>query len=506
MVKRALLSVYDKEGIVELGRGLASLGAELVSSGGTARHLREAGLEVRDVSEITGLEEIMGGRVKTLHPVVHGGILARRDAAGDLEDAERLGIPLIDMVVVNLYPFERVVAGGPPEAEALENIDIGGPALIRAAAKNFPHVLVLTSPEQYGPVLEELRKGEVSLERRRQLAREAFALTAAYDAAIMSYLGEGDVFPAVLVERYDKVRDLRYGENPHQRAAFYSKYVPGRAGGLAGARLWQGKPLSYNNLADAHAAYAAVSEFPGPTAVAVKHANPCGVATRPTLAEAFAVARDADPVSIFGGIVALNQRVDEDTARLLANLFLEVVIAPGYSPAALEVLAGRENFRVLEMPLLRPEGREVRSVAGGLLVQSTDDSTVPFERWDLVIGQVPSQEIREDLEFANRVVKHVKSNAVVVAAGLRTLGIGAGQMNRLDAARIALSKAQGAARGAVLASDGFLPFPDVVEEAAKAGIRAIVQPGGSVRDRESVEAARAHGITMFFTGRRHFRH
>ncbi|MDI3298669.1 MAG: bifunctional phosphoribosylaminoimidazolecarboxamide formyltransferase/inosine monophosphate cyclohydrolase [Bacillota bacterium] len=527
-IRRALLSVSEKIGIVELGRGLVELGVRLLSTGGTARALEAAGVPVTPVEEVTGWGEMLGGRVKTLHPAVHAAILARREVASDLEELRRAGVEPVDLVAVNLYPFL--------EAPSLEQIDIGGPALLRAAAKNWPSVIVLSDPAQYGPVLEALRSaGDLAPGERRRLAAAAFRHVAVYDAAVAGWLEPpaAEELPAELPFGLRKRADLRYGENPHQRAALYvearprgataGKAAPGGEPGdaaaarpapsLAEAEPLQGKPLSYNNLQDAQAAWRLVREFDGsgrPAAAAIKHATPCGVALGGTPAEAFARARDADPVSIFGGVVALNRAVDAATADALAGIFLEVVVAPGFEPAALERLRRKRNLRLIALdpagPVTAPF--ELRPIAGGALLQEADLAPVEPAAWRLAAGRpLPDgSPLLADLEFAWRVVRHARSNAIVVAREGRTLGIGAGQVNRIDAALQALERAGEAARGAVLASDGFFPFGDVAQAAARAGIAAIVEPGGSIRDEESIRACEEAGITLYFTGVRHFRH
>ncbi len=523
MIRRALLSVSDKRGIVEFARGLAGLGVEIVSTGGTSAVLREAGIPVTSIEGLTGFPEILDGRVKTLHPKVHGGILGRRDLPEHRRQMEEHGIVPIDLVAVNLYPFRATVSRpGVTLEEAIENIDIGGPSMVRSAAKNHRDVIVVVNPDRYGQILDELRaRGDVDAATRLVLAVEAFRHTAFYDALISEYLGaqagSGLLdFPRELTLAFEKVEALRYGENPHQRAAFYRDPLPAGPA-LAAAEQLQGKELSYNNLNDAHAAWALVWEFAEPAAVAVKHANPCGVAVAGTPAEAYRKAHDADPVSIFGGIVALNRPVDGEAARAMAEVFLEVVIAPDFTAEAREVLRAKKNLRLLKAAPPEHAGAwrgaggpprliDLRRVDGGLLIQEADPPGADPGEWRCVSRVRPEPADLAELLFAWKVVKHVKSNAIVVARGGQTLGVGAGQMNRVDAARIALRQAGAAARGAYLASDAFFPFPDVVEAAAAAGIRAIVQPGGSIRDEESVRAADAHGLVMMFTGRRHFKH
>ncbi|MFB5085510.1 bifunctional phosphoribosylaminoimidazolecarboxamide formyltransferase/IMP cyclohydrolase [Symbiobacterium thermophilum] len=540
-VKRALISVYDKQGIVEFARGLVDLGIEVLSTGGTYRTLQGAGIPVREVAEVAGFPEILDGRVKSLQPQIHAGILAVRSNPTHMAQLAEHGIGLIDLVVVNLYPFRETVANPAVTLEeAIEKIDIGGPAMVRAAAKNYQDVGVVVNPARYPAVLAELREtGDLSLPTRFSLMLEAFQHTAAYDGAIAGWmatrgreivatraLGETaperpigadpgpqkpaapSPFPDVLSLTFTKVQELRYGENPHQAAAFYSD---GSDGGtvIARAKQLHGKELSFNNINDAHAALELVKEFEEPAAVAIKHANPCGVAVAPTIAEAFRKAYEADTVSIFGGIVALNRPCDRETAEALSKIFLEIVIAPAFAPEVLEVLTRKKNLRLLAVgPIDRnpPSGFDMKRVGGGLLVQSWDAIAEDPVAWKPVTKAAPTPEQLRDLAFAMKVCKHVKSNAIVVARDGQTLGVGAGQMNRIDAARFALRQAGEKARGAVLASDAFFPFPDVVEAAGEAGIAAIVQPGGSIRDEESIARADELGLAMVFTGVRHFRH
>ena len=513
VVRRALVSVSDKTGVLEFARGLAELGVEIISTGGTARVLREAGVPVKSVSEVTGFPEILDGRVKTLHPRVHAGILALREE-GHLRELREHGIEPVDLVAVNLYPFrETVKREGVTLEEAVENIDIGGPAMVRAAAKNFRHVLVVVNPRFYQEVLDALRSGRVTGEFRLRLAREAFAHVCAYDAAISAYLGKiageaGEEFPSTVVFTAERVQVLRYGENPHQKAAFYR--LPGVTGACVGnAVQLSGKELSYNNILDLNAALELVREFRGPAAAIIKHNNPCGAAEAAELAEAYRLAYEGDPVSAFGGIVALNREVDEATAREMTKIFLEAVIAPGFSAEALALLRQKKDLRCLVTgPLDRLGGDhlDVRKVGGGFLLQEADRETFAPERARVVTQRHPTREELSELAFAFTVVKHVKSNAITVTKDRQLIGVGAGQMNRVGAARIALAQAGERARGAVLASDAFFPFRDTVDEAARAGITAIIQPGGSLRDEESIAACNEHGIAMIFTGIRHFKH
>ncbi len=519
-IRRALLSVSDKTGLVDLARALVAHGAELVSTGGTARVLAEAGFDVREVSELTGFPEMMGGRVKTLHPAVHGGLLALRDDPAHQAAAEAHGIGPIDLVVVNLYPFEATVAAGAPRGEIIETIDIGGPAMLRSAAKNHQFVAVVTDPADYPALAGELAaSGGLSLVTRRRLAAAAFQATAAYDSAIASWFAladQGERLPARLPLAMQRVSALRYGENPHQSAALYR--APGVATGLAGAELVQGKPLSYNNIGDADGALALISEFrdSAPTVAIIKHANPCGVASAATAVDAYRAARACDPVSAFGGIIALNRPLDSETASAITELFTEVIIAPGADEGARAILARKANLRLLLCPLPDPArpGLVLRSVSGGFLVQSRDDRLV--DELKVVTKRAPTKAELADMLFAWTVAKHVKSNAIVYAKDGATAGIGAGQMSRLDSARIAAWKARDAAVqagwpeprtiGSAVASDAFFPFADGLVAAAEAGATAVIQPGGSVRDAEVIAAADARGLAMAFTGLRHFSH
>ncbi len=510
-IRTALISISDKSGIEAFAKSLHEMGVQIISTGGTMNTLRQAGLPVTYVSDITGFPEIMDGRVKTLNPRIHGGILAVRDNPEHVEAMRTHGIPPIDLVVVNLYPFRQTITK--PDvtlAEAVENIDIGGPAMIRAAAKNFNDVAVVVNPADYGDIVEELIQfGNIRPSMRMMLAKTAFEHTAEYDAHITRYLGlqlgEGQ-FPPSLSLSFEKVQDLRYGENPHQQAAFYREKYSDR--GIAAAKQLHGKELSYNNLVDVEAAYALAAEFAEPAAVIIKHTNPCGTAIGNTLAEAYSKAFAADPVSAFGGIVGLNREVDVETAKQIAGLFAEAVIAPGYQPDALALLQEKKNVRLLALPIsLDAEPSLIwKHVSGGLLAQQQDAPGTAEYTLQVVTSKQPTAAEWKQLHFAWKVVKHVKSNAIVLAANDQTVGVGAGQMNRVGSAAIAIEQAADKAHGAVMASDAFFPFRDTVDAAAKAGITAIIQPGGSVRDAESIQAAEEHGIAMVFTGIRHFRH
>ena len=501
--KRSLLSVYDKTDLVDFARSLAQKGVQLVASGGTARVLSEAGLAVRAVSDLTGSPEILGGRVKTLHPAIHGGILSRR-TPGDRDQLDRLGWSEIDLVAVNLYPFEQTAAK--PEAsleEIIEQIDIGGVALLRAAAKNFSHVVVVCDPADYGPLLAEVEaRGDVSPEMRRQLAVKAFARTAVYDAAIQRYMASGEtLLPETLLLGLRKLADLRYGENPHQRAALYAP--PGVAGPLGG-QLLQGKPLSYNNLLDLDAAWRAASAFDRPTIAIIKHLGPCGIASAGRLADAFPPALAGDPVSAFGSVIAANRPFDGATARALGDLFVEAIAAPAFTPEAGEVLSTRKGCRLIVVGPAISSEVEARSIRSGLLLQERDEGD--DAEWQVATRRAPTEAEWESLRFAWRAVAHVKSNAILLAQGEAAVGIGGGLPSRVDAVRLAAAKAGDRADGAVMASDAFFPFPDGVELAAQAGVTAVVQPGGSVRDAHVIKAADRLGLAMCFTGVRHFRH
>ena len=513
-VRRALLSVSDKTGIVDFARGLIDHGVEILSTGGTARALREAGLAVTDVAEVTGFPEIMDGRVKTLHPAIHGGILGRR-GTDDAVMAEH-GITGIDLVALNLYPFEQTIAKPDvADADAIENIDIGGPAMLRAAAKNHADVAVVIDPADYASVLQAVGSGGTDSAQRRKLATKAFALTARYDGAIAAYLSGDDAqdrLPAITTLQVNRHSTLRYGENPHQQAAFYTEATP-PAGSIAAARVLQGKALSYNNIADADAAISCVQAFdPGtPACVIVKHANPCGVAMAATQLAAYDQAFSTDSTSAFGGIIAFNTPLDGETAAaIVERQFVEVIAAPSISDAARSAIASKKNVRLLELgdSAHSAPAMDYKRVAGGLLIQ-TADTAGDMAQWRVAGEHAPSEAQRRDLGFAWTVARYVKSNAIVYAGDGRTIGIGAGQMSRVDSARLGIEKASEAGleiAGTVMASDAFFPFRDSVDFAAEAGVKAIIQPGGSIRDDEVIAAADEHGIAMLLTGRRHFRH
>ena len=518
VIRQALLSVSDKTGIVEFARGLIRFGVALISTGGTAKQLREAGMAVTEVADHTGFAEMLDGRVKTLHPRIHAGILARRDVATHLAELAAAAIPVIDLVAVNLYPFSRTVAR--PDctlADAIENIDIGGPALVRSAAKNHRHVAVVTDPADYPALLEEMASadGALGAETRFRLAQRAFAHTAAYDGAISNYLtgldaaGKVAGFPRTLSLQFERIQTLRYGENPHQSAAFYRDRGEA-AGGIGAFRQLQGKELSYNNIADADAAWECVRTFEQPACVIVKHANPCGVATGGTLAEAYHKAFATDTTSAFGGIIAFNRELDASAAEAVSQQFVEVVIAPTVAGQATAILSGKPNIRLLAVALGAHANRfDMKRVTGGLLVQTPDSANVSASQLKVVTRVRPTAAQTDDLLFAWRVAKFVKSNAIVFCAGGRTLGVGAGQMSRVDSARIAALKAANGGlplAGSVVASDAFFPFRDGVDVVAQAGAVAIIQPGGSLRDDEVIAAADERGLAMVFTGLRHFRH
>lgn len=511
MIRRALISVWNKEGIVDFSKELQNLGVEIISTGGTVKTLKEAGLRIKEVSEVTGFPEILNGRVKTLHPKIEGGILALRNEEHEKELKER-GIERIDIVVCNLYPFEDVIKNKDVDLrEALENIDIGGPTMVRAAAKNFENVVVVVNPKRYDEIIEELKSsGDISKEKRSMLATEAFEFTSKYDTVINEFLqkrfGLSKDFPEVLSLKFKKIQDLRYGENPHQKAAFYQDLVIDEACITNAVQLY-GKELSYTNILDLNTVLELVRGFDEPTVTIVKHTSPCGTASADSISEAFEKAYEGDPVSAFGGVIGLNKKVDLKTAEKISPMFFDCIIAPDYEEDALKILKEKKNLRILKSGELSKGKKEkdIARVRGGLLLQEHDDFDVK-DNLKFVTTKKPTSEQLESLLFAWKVVKYVKSNAIVVANGKQTVGVGNGQTNRVDSVKIALQKAGAKAKGSVLASDGFFPFKDSVEEAAKSGISAIIQPGGSLRDQESIDAANEHGIAMVFTGIRAFRH
>jgi phosphoribosylaminoimidazolecarboxamide formyltransferase/IMP cyclohydrolase len=515
-IQRAILSVTDKTGVVDFAKQLSKMGVELISTGGTAKLLRDSGITVKDISDLTGFPEMLDGRVKTLHPKVHGGILHRRENAAHRTAVAEHGIQPIDMVVVNLYAFEKTAAkSGVHFDELIENIDIGGPSMIRSAAKNFQDVAVVTSPADYAALAEEMSKsgGSLSDATRWRLAQKAFATTAAYDSAIASTLERvhangnfelktGEGFPQTLRMSFQKVTDLRYGENPHQKAAMYSD---GSAKGIANGKQLQGKELSFNNIVDMQAAWDLAQEFDEPVVAIIKHTNPCGTAVGKTLLEAYKKALECDPVSAFGGVIGVNRVIDGDAAEEMAKLFLEVIAAPGFDDAAKAKFAAKKNLRLVEVAA-SDQKWALKNVSGGMLVQDADIRPLTEADLKVVTRRSPTPEEKRALLFGWKVCKHVKSNAILYVRDGQTVGVGAGQMSRVDSCKIGAMKAQLPLKGTVAASDAFFPFPDGVEEIAKAGATAIIQPGGSVRDQEVIEAAERHGMAMIFTGVRHFRH
>jgi phosphoribosylaminoimidazolecarboxamide formyltransferase/IMP cyclohydrolase len=513
---RAIISVSDKAGVADFARSLSQLGFEIFSTGGTKKSISEAKVPVHSISEITGFPEILDGRVKTLHPMVHGGILARRDLPSHMEELKKNRISLIDLVAINLYPFVQTISKpGVTMQEALENIDIGGPAMLRASAKNFPGVIIVVDPADYPLIIEKLKAGEVSYEDRKRLAQKAFQHVAAYDTAIAQYLRAGEEgFPEVMTLAMQKRYGLRYGENPHQKAAFYLDLSvdDNKNTGITNARVLWGKELSYNNILDSDAAWGVVTDYAAPTVAIIKHTNPCGCASHDDVAEAYRRAFSGDTVAAFGGIIACNRPINLAMAREIKPVFYEVVIAPGYEPEALTLLKTKPDLRILltELPpgygQAEPVYTDFRKVKGGWLVQTSD--TVPEKQVNLkvVTQRQPTGKEISDLLFAWRVVKHIKSNAIVLAKDKMITGMGAGQPSRIISAQIAIEKSGEKSRGSVLASDAMFPFNDVVEAAARAGATAIIQPGGSIRDKDSIEMADKHNIAMVFTGERHFRH
>lgn len=508
---RALISVSDKTGVIDFAKGLRAADIEIISTGGTKTALEEAGIETISIDEVTGFPEMMDGRVKTLHPKIHGGLLGRRDSESHMEAMEKEAIQPIDIVCVNLYPFkETILKPETTEADAIENIDIGGPSMLRSAAKNHAFVTAIVDPVDYAIVLAEIQQeGHTSLETRRKLAAKVFRHTAAYDALIGQYLTEavGEKDPENLTLTYTRKQDLRYGENSHQEAAFYQAALP-TSYSIASAEQLHGKELSFNNIRDADAALRIMREFTEPTVVALKHMNPCGIGSGETIFCAWEAAYAADPVSIFGGIIVLNREVDLVSAQAMTQLFLEIIIAPSYSEEALAVLKTKKNLRLLQVDFSNVEGNanEMVSVLGGLLVQQDDRAMEEPESWTVVTDRQPTKEEQAAMAFAWKAVKHVKSNAIVVANQQQTLGIGAGQMNRVGSVKLAIEQAGAKAETAALASDAYFPMDDSVEYAAKHGIKAIIQPGGSIKDQASIDMANKYGIAMVFTGVRHFRH
>lgn len=509
MIKNALISVSDKTGVVDFAKALVKLGITIYSTGGTLEVIRNAGIMVHGVEELTHFPEMMNGRVKTLHPMVHGGILAVRDNMEHKKAMKDHGIEAIDLVVVNLYPFRETIAKEHVTLEeAIENIDIGGPTMVRSAAKNHAYVGIVVNPNRYDEIIHILQEhGEIPASVRLQLAKEAFSHTAAYDVAIANYMAKQvgeQPLPQEFLGAYEKVSDLRYGENPHQKAAFYRDF--GKPSGMGGMHQLHGKELSYNNIVDMEAAWNMVWEFSEPAACIIKHTNPCGAAIGVDVHEAYVRAYEADSTSAFGGIVAVNRPVDIDTAKEMSKIFLEVIMAPSFDEAALSLLEKKKNIRLIVLDKPDTHQMVLKKVSGGLLVQEEDNIVEDESTYEVVTKVEPTKEQWEALRFAWKLVKHVKSNAIVVASSHQTLGVGAGQMNRVGSAHIALTQAGEAAKGAVLSSDAFFPFGDTVETAAAHGIRAIIQPGGSIRDEESIKAADEAGIAMVFTHIRHFKH
>ncbi|MCF6463822.1 bifunctional phosphoribosylaminoimidazolecarboxamide formyltransferase/IMP cyclohydrolase [Clostridium sp. Cult1] len=510
-MKRVLISVYDKKGIVEFAKELIELGWEIISTGGTSKVLKEAGIEIIDIEEITKFPEILDGRVKTLHPNIHGGLLYKRDSDEHKKTLDDLNIHSIDMVVNNLYPFEETIKKqGVGHEEIIENIDIGGPSMIRAAAKNYKYVTVVMDPSDYSKVLEELKsKGETSIELRRALARKVFQYTAYYDSLIANYFNGLDSleFPDIMTLFFKDKQSLRYGENPHQKAAFY-KEIDNLEGTIAGAIQLHGKELSFNNINDGNGTLEILKEFDEPTVVAVKHANPCGIGSGENLIEAYNKAYESDKISIFGGIIGANKEIDEEVAKRINDIFIEIVMAPAFTDKALEILTSKKNIRILKIPNIMKKdypSLDVKKVLGGILIQERDTKLLD-EELKVVTNRKPTDKEMEDLLFSWKAVKGIKSNGVLLAKNKGTVGIGMGEVNRVWAVKAAIERAGEKAKDSVLASDGFFPFKDSVEALAKAGVTAIIQPGGSLRDEESIEEADKNGIAMVFTGMRHFKH
>ena len=513
-IQRALISVSDKTGVIEFAQELHNFGIEILSTGGTAELLRKGGVPVIQVSDYTGFPEMMDGRIKTLHPRVHGGILGRRDVPEHMKAMEEHGIRPIDLVVINLYPFEQTVAKeGSTLEEAIENIDIGGPAMVRSSAKNCNDVVIIVDPKNYGVLLEEMKKGSVSLETRRRLSRDAFAHTARYDSLIASFLSgqweNESGFPPFLNQPFSKVQDLRYGENPHQSAALYRESNP-LTTDIVSAKQVQGKELSFNNYIDLNAAWELVRELGSGAVAIIKHTNPCGVAVGENQLNTFVLAREVDPISAFGGVLGFNQLVTAQTAKEILKNFVEAIVAPGFEPEAIELFSSKKNIRLMQIPSAEFNSKDKRfdfkRIGGGLLVQSLDTLNYVEDQLKITSEREPTAREMEDMKFAWLVAKHVKSNAIVYAKDKEILGIGAGQMSRVDSAKIAVEKARKSLSGAVMSSDAFFPFRDSVDEAAKNGISAIISPGGSIRDKEVLQAAKEHNISMVFTGTRHFKH
>lgn len=511
-MKRALISVFDKTGIVDFAKSLDSMGWEIISTGGTSKKLKEEGIKVQDISDLTKFPECFDGRVKTLHPNVEGGILAIRDNDKHQKQMAELGVEPIDIVVCNLYPFKQtILKPGVSHEEIIENIDIGGPTMIRAAAKNYKFVTVLTDPEDYAQVITELKEnGDTSAATKEMLAAKVFIHTSHYDALIADYFSKrlNITYPKTLTLTYEKKQDLRYGENPHQSAAFYAS-IQGTEGTLTGAVQLHGKELSYNNIGDTDGAIETLKEFDEPTIVASKHANPCGVGSAATIADAYRKAYEADPVSIYGGIVASNREIDAETATEMAKIFLEVIVAPSFSKEALDILTKKKNIRLLQLENIGKKNKhanKARTVLGGLLVQDLDTELLDEKDLKVVTKRQPTEAEMKDMLFAWKVVKHAKSNGITIAKNLTTTGVGPGQVSRIWALENAIRQGGENIKGSVMASDAFFPFSDCVEAAHNAGITAIIQPGGSVRDQDSIEAADKYGIAMIFTGMRHFKH
>ncbi len=514
MKKRALISLTDKTGAVDFAKQLESLDYEILSTGGTAKILRENGVNVINVSDVTGFPECLDGRVKTLHPNIHAGILAMRSNPEHMKQLKELGVEPIDIVAINLYPFKNtILKDGVTRAEAIENIDIGGPTMLRAAAKNYQDVAVIVDPSDYDVIIEQLKNGGITLEKKLELSYKVFNHTAQYDAMIAAYLRKetnSDIFPDNITFTYEKVQSMRYGENPHQKAAFYKEIGNHLSGTLPSAKQLHGKELSYNNINDTNGALDLLKEFSEPCVVAVKHANPCGVGVADNIHDAYIKAYEADPVSIFGGIIAANREIDAATAEEISKIFLEIVIAPSFTPEAIEIIERKKNIRILVLEdIAKPNEKsflDMKKVAGGLLVQEYNDELYEESELKCVTDRQPTDAEKRAMLFGMKVVKHTKSNGIVLVLEDRTVGVGPGQTNRITALELAIKYAGDKAANSVLASDAFFPFGDCVEAAHKAGIKAIIQPGGSIRDQESIDLCNKYGIAMMFTGKRHFKH